>query len=637
MHKSRSVSAFESTKQLLIIVLLISVSYSFKTVTASSDEMRTEMAVTRVSNVRVKVVIVGIPPQLVNVTYLKWNLPSTKYQTYLNPGKETGVQYRIAYNFTFPSKGFQDSFGQYLKSRGKVDRTRNPYLGANLTNTLYPADLTENWLKYHESDYSNSSEPGYTLMLANLTSTLPSVLPSQYDDYLKGATKAITPHYYNMTYVDSDLYVTIRRRWMTSWGGSSRIYFIDLSSGPSNTTRQLPLQWAMKANNITFLTPYGSRWLTQYLSDYVSGAVEDLFAPDLLYPLNIANRYTVDILVIDNRTDLKRPEVNRTLDSSRIRNEIKKLLPYAEVRVQARFINITSSTPLTKLIAASSSPSKYANTSMVDARPVYYWLSEEGEGHLKDFFNTTGDRAEYRIPVMAFIFTGEYQFGFTFKEDLSELPRPRSIWGVSLGDVILVGHSSHDLVRGNFTAIKQPNMGFGLTNTIIHEVGHTLGLIHPFASDSTENFVASVMAYYPYEYSYSQFDRDYLQRSYVDRILMDAKGDLQGLSPNALSYRLLSSINEELDSAERYYANMSYAEALPVSMEVRRAAAFARYVDNTVSVIGRTTLVVLIVAVGVILVVFISRYSLQTLAEKRVLSPSARWRRVGQLQCLPAK
>ncbi len=630
-------SAFGSTKQLLIILLLISVSYSFKTVTASSDEMRTEMAVTRVSDVRVRVVIVGIPTQLVNVTYLKWNLPSIKYQKYLNPGTETGVQYRITYNFTFPSNEFQDSFGQYLKSRGKVDRTRNPYLGANLTNTLYPADLTENWLKYHESDYSNSSEPGYTLMLANLTSILPSVLPSQYDDYLKGVTKAITPHYYNMTYVDSDLYATIRRRWMTSWGGSSRIYFIDLSAGPSNTTRQLPLQWAIKANNITFQTPYGSRWLTQYLSDYVSGAVEDLFAPDLEYPLNIANKYSVDILVIDNRTDLKVPAANRTLDPSRIRNEIKKLLPYADVRVQTRFINITSSTLLTKLIVASTSPSKYANTSMVDARPVYHWLNEEGEGHLKDFFNTTGDREEYRIPVMAFLFTGEYEFGFTFKEDLSKLPGPRSIWGVALGDMILVSHSSHDLIRGNFTAIKQPNMGLGLTNTIIHEIGHTFGLIHPFTSDPTENFVASVMAYYPYENSYSQFDRDYLQRSYVDRMLMDAKGDLQGLAPNALNYRLLSSINEELDSAERCYANMSYAKALPVSMEVKKAAAFARYMDNAVSVIGRSALVVLTVAVGVILVVFVSRYSLQALAEKRVLSASARWIQVGQLQCSPAK
>jgi len=604
--------------RMLAFALLLMIFSLLQLALASSSEMRTAVTVRRVSDLHVKVVFVGIPPELVNTSYLRWNLPSLKVQQYLNPGVETGVQYRLNYDFVFATRDIEELFADYLSSVGKVEVARNPFFGVNLTNTLYPAGLAENWLKFHESEFGGDPKPGYTLVLANLTDRTPSVTPSQYDEYLNKSMSRITPHYYNMTYSDSDLHITLRRRWMTSWGGSERLYFIDLSAGPSNVTRQLPLQWAIRANNISLQTPYGSKWLTQFLADYIYGPVEGLFAPDFIYPTRLSKRYTIDIMVIDNRTDYNAPQLDRTLSSSRIKSELEKLLPFAEIDVKTRFINVTSSTELTRLVISSTSPSKYANISIVDTRPLYHWLNEEGEGHLEDFFNASEDDTEYRIPVMAFVFSGEYEFGFTFKEDLSTPAGTRSIWGVALGDLILVSHSSRDLIRGNFTEQKQPQRGFGLTSTVIHEVGHMLGLVHPFRADSTQNFVASVMSYYPYEYRFSAFEKDALLRGYVDNLLMASKADLESTPPNLLNQGLLSSIRENVEVAEENYSNMDYQAALSASLEARRGAALAAYVVRLISITTYAVLTLVAVAAGMSIVALGPPILLKTMTKRRV-------------------
>ncbi|MBS7626660.1 hypothetical protein KEJ51_06455 [Candidatus Bathyarchaeota archaeon] len=515
------------------------------------------------------------------------------------------MRYYLNYEITFASKDFENSFVEYLKSIGISENLNNPFFKANTTNLFYSADLVEAWLGKHISEL-NSTHNVYTLLLANLTGHVPSVTSKQYDAYLNKSISELTPHYYNVTYVDYDLGMKVKRRWMTSWGGRGRLYYIDLSAGPSNITRQFPLQWAVKSNNIDLGSTYGIKWLTQFLSDCIYGAVEGLFTPDFIYPPRLSKKYLVDILVIDNRTDLKTPQIDMTLNRSIIKSELERLLPFAEVRVNTRFMNVTESPELTSLVINSKSPTRRRNATVVDLRPIYYWLSENGEGHAKDFFNKTVDILN--IPVMAFIFTGEYQFGFTFKEDV-EYMCPQSIWGVALGDLVLVSHSSRDLVRGNFTEPKQPKKGFGLTHTILHEVGHMLGLVHPFRVDPTQDFVASVMAYYPYEYRFSQFDVDALIRGYVDLLIMGSTAEIEECGVNPLTYWLSSSAKKRLEDAERYYENMNYMEALIASMEAKNLTSMLSEWNQLLLKLSRI-LIVIIIAAGCTVVVVLGLYLL---------------------------
>ncbi|MBS7651036.1 hypothetical protein KEJ35_06795 [Candidatus Bathyarchaeota archaeon] len=592
-------------KAALALIILFSLSNYLESVTSHVSETTVETKISRTCTIKIKIVLVGISRNLVNVTYLEWNLPSSKHQMYLNPGVTSGVRYYLNYEIAFASKDFENSFVEYLRSIGVSENLKNPFFKANTTNLFYSADLVEAWLRNRISEL-NSSHNVYTLLLANLTGYVPSVTPEQYDAYLNKSINELTPHYYNVTYIDQDLGMKVKRRWMTSWGGCGRLYYIDLSAGPSNITRQLPLQWAVRSNNIELGSTYGIKWLTQFLSDYIYGAVEGLFIPDFIYPPRLSKKYLVDILIIDNRTDLKAPQIDMTLNSLMIKSELERLLPFAEVRVNTRFMNVTESPELTSLVISSKSPTRRRNATIVDLRPIYYWLSEDGEGHVKDFFNKTVD--SFNIPVMAFIFTCEYQFGFTFKEDV-EYIYPHSIWGVALGELVLVSHSSRDLVRGNFTEPKQLGKGFGLTHTILHEVGHMLGLAHPFRMDLTQDFVASVMAYYPYEYRFSQFDVDTLLRGYVDLLIMSSTADIEEGRLTPFTYWLSSSAKKRLEIADRYYENMNYKEALIASMEAKNLTSMVSEWNQLLLEISRILMIIILTA-GCTVVVVVGLYLL---------------------------
>src|SRR5438874_11047561 len=82
------------------------------------------------------------------------------------------------------------------------------------------------------------------------------------------------------------------RHFMTGWGGSSRFYYMDLSAGPSYWTNELPVQVASQLRGISTSNYYGKLWMSKFVGSYVYGAVNNLFAPDQLYPVNYSRTTT---------------------------------------------------------------------------------------------------------------------------------------------------------------------------------------------------------------------------------------------------------------------------------------------------------------------------------------------------------
>jgi hypothetical protein len=368
---------------------------------------------------------------------------------------------------------------------------------------------------------------------------------------------------------------------MTAWGGHSRLFFADLSAGPEQTAEQLPIQLANAANSVDLSTTYGKAWLNQFLSDYIGGAVYNLFTPDFVYPINFSYSYKIKVVVIDNRTDPHNPLIASTFDQRAAVKEWQALVPWANVTAETKYVNVDDYPELRRIIVDARSSAKYASapdSPVVDARPVWYWLSEQGLGHIKDFMNVTRDLDEFDIPVFAFAFTGDYQFGFTFKDSVAK-DFDRAIWGVALYDLVLISHSTSDFRRGDTSRSDppQPGKGFGFTNTVIHEVGHMLGLMHPFGTsyDPTENFVASVMAYYPYEQSFSVFDRDALSRGQADQLLRLAAQLLADTPSILINQGDISSARTEVERAEEAYSVMNYTDSVKNSVDALLSAARA--------------------------------------------------------------
>src|SRR3989449_66872 len=449
------------TIHFLAISLFILLSISQANGQYSQSNSPGAVAASRVVPLTIKVVLLGFSNTDLNSSYLTSGINSfpVKYQQVLQGPINTGVMYNFTYQYVYEeaSSALVQSFARYVNSTGKeqdtVPGTPPPFFGnpaLNKTSTkvslvqnyFYDANKVENWLISNQTLFGAIPNPGYTLFISDLNRTIiPSLSFQQYQVAITkcscNSTMAVQAHYYNRTVTDPDLGLSLPRHYMTSWVGTGRIYYTDLSAGTSYWTNELPMQVAAGARGVNLSTPYGRIWAAEFVNDYISGAVYNLFAADQLYPVTYAQRYNFQLFVFDNRTDAEKakgPKISTTLNTTMVQNQLASLLPFATVTVSAKFSDITAYPQLAAVVANATTKVKDPALSIpiVDARLVWNWLSLYGKGHMTQFINATHTTSQYDIPGFLFAFQGNYTFAFTFKENIELSEPPGSIGGVAL-------------------------------------------------------------------------------------------------------------------------------------------------------------------------------------------------------------
>jgi hypothetical protein len=595
------------------LIVLLSV-VQFPTVHSQSPQLINEQGfgLNRSASLTIKIVFLGITPSELNATYLKSSVsvPPLKYQAILAGPLNTGVIFNFSYQLVFADNSTANKFAQYLLSIQKAQDTPpspstpyglvNPYFTNSSTlsvahNYFYDANKVESWLGSNMTLFGGNPASGYTLFVADLSGfSVPSFTYSEYQAYTLDCRicpppSAVNAHYYNRTITDPDLSLKLPRHFMTGWGGSGRFYYMDLSAGPSYWTNELPVQVASQLRGISTTTYYGKLWMSKFIGAYVNGAVNNLFAPDQLYPVNYAQNYNIQLFVIDNRTTAEQaqgPKLKATISQTRIQENLTSLVPFAgatDVTVNVRYANVTDYPGLAAIVANATTSLRdpVSGRPIVDGDLVYNWFTTSGLGHIANFINVTRTTSRIDIPGFLFAFKGNYTFGVPFKEDIGSPSLSGTFGGEALGDMVLIGLSQQaDFTLGNNSTYNQPGKGVGFTHDAIHELGHMMGLNHPFIYDLTEDFTNTVMGYYAYSLSFSQFDRDSVLRGVNDELLSFA---LQALSttPNTLfNSGYISTANQNIVQAEGLYNTMDYAGAVQYSLGAAQNASAAQQFAN---------------------------------------------------------
>ena len=563
-------------------------------------------AISREVPMSVKVVFVGLHEDWVDLNYLPWkeNLPSSVTNEILIGGDDTGVAYSMTYSYSFASSEFKDRFLSYLKSIEATVTSKNPWfyywkqedgiwtqVYKDVKNTLYDANKVESWVYENSGELGGFRENGYTFVISYLPE-LPSMTFDQYKGFWNDMKRkeTSTPHYYNVSYEDADLGYKLRYRdFMTGWGGHHRFWFFDLSAGPArwyDVRWDLPLQVVLKDMKLDLHTAYGKKWFTEYLADYLWGITRNFSIPQFLYDPILTSNYRLAIYVLDNRTKEEKSAVpiTSTVNSERIRAAFKDLAPYAETEVQITFKDTSEYPELLKLLVDHykyldswtyahvwDDPQRYGS---VDIRPIYKYLQD----NLATFVPHIGhDENEFTIPVFAFAFSGETYFTYSYKWMIDRRdPETGALWGMALGDMTIIGLCQYDFRRGDNVTPKQRGKGYGFTQTIIHEVGHIVGLVHPHSFDWLGDFSLSAMGYFTYDYTFGQFDKDALQRIHADKVMMetsstilDARATLETRIQSPETESLVAKAEGILKQASTEYSNMNYAGAMRKALEAR--------------------------------------------------------------------
>lgn len=593
----------------LALIVLLSV-VQFPPVYSQSPQLINQQGfgLNRSASLTINLAFLGITQAELNSTYLKSSvsLQPLKYQAILAGPLNTGVIFNFNYRLTFVDNSTANKFALYLSSIQKRQDTAsrpispsglvNPYFTNSSTlsvaqNYFYDADKVESWLGSNMTLFGGTPTSGYTLIVADLSGFgIPSLTYPQYQAYFHCAScpppsAIVQAHYYNRTVTDPDLGLNMSRHFMTGWGGSGRFYYMDLSAGPSYWTNELPVQVASQLRGISTTTYYGKLWMSKFVGAYVNGAVNNLFAPDQLYPVNYTSNYNVQLFVIDNRTSAeqaKGPKLQATINETRIQQNLASLVPFATVTINITYHNVTAFPGLAGIVANATTSLRdpVSGRPVVDGDLVYRWFTTNGLGHITNFINVTRNTSKIDIPGFLFAFKGNYTFGVPFKEDIGSASPSGTFGGEALGDMVLIGLSQTDFTLGNNSTYGQPNKGAGFTHAATHELGHMMGLNHPFIYDLTEDFTDTVMGYYAYSLGFSQFDKDSILRGINDELLSFAL-DALSTTPNALfNSGDISMANQNIAQAENLYNTMDYAGAVPYSLAAAEDASAAQQLGN---------------------------------------------------------
>jgi hypothetical protein len=567
-------------------------------------------------SIPIKVILVGFDQRQVDTASLTWsgsgkNVPASVTNSILDSGNSTGVIFYPKYTISLAPSVFKDRFVTYLKSIEKSVHGKNPWFGqyqvdrqnpdyinsvpVAIDYVVYNASLVEEWVWNHLQEIGGNPESGWTIILANLPE-LPSIAFSDVRAFLGtngGELPKSKPHYYGISPSDEDLGYALRYRdFMNAWGGHHRMWFVDLAAGPvfNSQWEDLPLQVAVGDNKIDLSTDFGRTWLTGYLADYISQATYNFIAPNFVYYPRYSPKYQVEVLVLDDRnsTDKKDIAIQETVNKDTTAAALRDLVPYSTVEVNVRFQDVGQE--LHELIKANYkysdswiegsifvSPQGYG---VVDVRPVYKYILD----NLAKFgSNASATENAVTIPVYAFAFSNQTYFTYTYKWLIGKVDYENgALLGITFNDAIMISLNQWEFARGEHVDPVQPGKGEGFTSTVIHEVGHAFGLMHPHQYGNIGDFISSPMGYFTDDYKFGQIDKDALQRAHVDQIYMETErllGQMETrFDPSGLSGQARSKL-AEVDSA---YTKMEYADALPLALAAYKLARQA--VETTASI-----------------------------------------------------
>ena len=546
---------------------------------------------------RINVVFVGYEkgtgPRDINEAKFREQLSSSyrtvnRYPKFYGLPAELGVNFTYDYNLVYADSEYENRFFGFLKSQAKpasltlfqqaYNKQAYPPEGPDATNisrrisssVAIDAPTTEKWLANNAPAGVNTTE--YTVYFINWYGR------SDYQDHVY--TKLGEP--------DPDTgtdFGTRSSRKLIAWGGTraedeetgagqkqnARVWFHDLSAGPESWTSNWDITNAdVDGNGVTDdrLPPvweYGSTKATYRPFNDLSGdlgkvtryaAVNLLFTASPLYkpaisPPALPRSINLDVTIYQGESGF---DARTILNKDLFVKEVGELQPDTQFSAdidEAAFSGRAADIYLCYINGASC----FGNS--ID-KSGYGDLFKYHQNHLMQFLE--GD-ADYELPIFAY-HTGEYPIPFLGVAD----------------DNYVDGTQSFVFGADN----RATRASYGLTTTLIHEVGHHLGMSHPhdgydyesdtdyggsdeFAYANVADEVNSMMSYIDLNWDFSQFDLDNMNRYLTSVYLNQANSLLEKLATSKKASRVslaLVAADASARSALSAYGQMNYVAAV---------------------------------------------------------------------------
>ena len=375
-------------------------------------------------------------------------------------------------------------------------------------------------------------------------------------------------HSYVPYYVDcdsnrsTDISLTgTNQRNAIGWGGNYRFCYADLSAiseyllyyplllGIDFTTAptyyRYDLDSFIEINDIE--TTSGKEALAIYITDWIDGYVRNVFISSALYTPSIYDSFYLPIKVFNNVATRGYPYETMmwAFSEDKIKDYLSIAFPWIKWRVEYDLDLLTDYTEIyNHLVAHTQNNGVYNYINLQDVVDILDEYNEE-------FYPSSDDYSQ--LPSYVLIFYNTYiQHG-----DIR-------IGGVAIGRYQIIARLPYLFFEDS--DIDKPIMG--LTNTLLHELGHNLGLDHPHNDfyGYGSMFIDDVMSYIHCSDQFSTFSSDTIARFHYDYYYMSAEENLNNLDLEYTSVGI-PKILKLLEKSRDAYLEMNYITAVGYAMK----------------------------------------------------------------------
>jgi len=535
----------------------------------------------------INIVLINLPE--VDSNQLVWNLEKTilpEVQVPAQPvymsGISYGVEFRVDHKIVRASQDFVEALKDFLASYKKTQKVPK-YLAQYFTEEdeatydVIDASATERWLAERAADFGGMPKTGYTLLLADV-----SAVSKRYHYYETRYDSKDTISY-KAKYANTEWMFPVVN-WMIGWGGHQRFYYVDLSAGSVphdySFTDHIPIQ-EFGLKRVSGFGPKTikeykrtTETITNYVADYVSEAVRNLFVPSYVYYPTLSKKYSIQIFLFSEIDRLSKDNYAELLNTDIVKSAFRDLIPSASWDVQVTFRYLREDAGIEKAFESSKifeqQREVYDNERLLyryfDERIIYYYLQQ----NMATYVEKKDDVVI--LPAFLLLISQGGSIVTSWKNDVRGGYRatieperfPRTFGAASYGDMVIGVQSERTIY----------SWGGGLTQLVIHELGHSVGLMHPFSYGLTQDYVPSAMSYSTYEYRFSQFDKDALARGHADQALrpvIDTFSKIQDISfRSSEAVSIAKAARAEMDKALAEYDSLNYQSAVESSAKISK-------------------------------------------------------------------
>lgn len=537
-------------------------------------------------NLDINVVFIGFGGYTVDTSAFETALPQTyqvinRYPSFYGNREFLGNNFTFNYNLLFPDEDFEDSFFGWLGDQGFEDDStsfQDLYNAEdnNMLDVIAPVRYidgpsVESWLEANGTSLMGD----YTVFFINWYGRG----DFQYHVYTKTDQPDPDTGFNFGTELDSHK--------MIAWGGSyDRSWFYDFSAGPEGWSNNWAIDEA-PGYTIPPIWEYGNPNAYRPFDDLTGDmakitryiAINLLFTPSPLYkpllsPPNLPSRIDLDVNMFEAEPGFSGLDM---IDPDHIEEQFSLFQPYKTYTVDLDDYQLKARHDAVFDCWAADEGSCYGNRLFNIAFADLYLYANDNLLRYLD-----GD-TEYEIPIFAYNTT------------------PEKI-GVNGG---LLGYADDDWSTGTQSYVFEfgnsvyRSFGYGFSVTTVHEVGHHIGLSHPFDGYDYEQdfeygpggdfyFVWSgdesdtVMSYMSLSWGFGIFNQDSMYRYETAGYINQANSILANIYTHPrvgmVSALILSADSHALTALESYqdmnylsaveHAQLAYADILTAADEL---------------------------------------------------------------------